>query len=330
MNNLLVILGPTAVGKTDLGITLAKKFNGEIVSADSRQVYKGMDIGTGKDISKLSNFQLSNSVGYRLKDRIPIWLIDVVSPDYQFNVGEYSVLAKKVIKDIQSRNKLPIVVGGTGLYIKSINEPPDTLHIPPDENLRKELENFNTRQLQEKLQRDSLKKWESMNNSDKNNPRRLVRAIEVELFNRHSNLQGKFQRASPDALIIGLTADKEVLKERIKTRIGKRLKDGVLEEIQALLNQGYSFDLPSFSACGYKVWKDYVKSSFGKPQDRQVKSNNENLYDKTIQRWILDETQYSKRQMTFFKRIKDINWFNINNLGYQYNIFNKVEEWYNK
>src|SRR3989338_4426614 len=152
MNKLLIICGPTAIGKTELGIFLSRKFNGEIVSADSRQVYKGMDIITGKDLPVNSKFEIAQwapnsklrvenqklSVGYRLKDDIPIWLVDIVTPDYIFNVGEYALLVQKIIIDIWSRGKLPVVVGGTGFYIRAIIERIDTVIIPPDKSLRRD------------------------------------------------------------------------------------------------------------------------------------------------------------------------------------------------
>ena len=146
MARLLIICGPTATGKTALAIEIAQKYHGEIVSADSRQVYEGMDIGTGKDIPKNSKFQISNiklnekfntcNIGFREKEGIPIWLVDVVEPDYQFNVGEYRNLARIVIQDIWNRGKLPIVVGGTGFYIHSIQSNAEFIDIPPDPKLR--------------------------------------------------------------------------------------------------------------------------------------------------------------------------------------------------
>ena len=146
MNRLLVICGPTATGKTALAINLAKNFKGEIVSADSRQVYKGMDIGTGKDLPKFSifNFQFSidkKQIGYFLLEEVPVWLYDVVEPDYRFNVADYVECASRVIQDIWQRKKLPILVGGTGFYIKALIDGIETLGVPPDWKLREKLSN---------------------------------------------------------------------------------------------------------------------------------------------------------------------------------------------
>src|SRR3989344_8265060 len=162
MSKLLIITGSTASGKTELGIDLAKKYDGEIVSADSRQVYKGMDIGTGKDIPSSSGFHplktdTNFSVGFRMKDSIPIWLVDIVPPDFQFNLGDYKRLANLVIQDIWSRNKLAIVVGGTGLYIKSLVMPLDNISIPPDLKLRQELNNLPLTKLQQMLKENGFK-----------------------------------------------------------------------------------------------------------------------------------------------------------------------------
>src|SRR3989338_11591419 len=162
MQKLLIIAGPTATGKTALAIGLARKYNGEIISADSRQVYKGMDIGTGKDLSKGSVYQTfevmqiqdpGTDMGYYLIKRIPVWLIDIVKPDYHFHLSLYRRLALGVISDIQSRRKMPIVVGGTGLYIKSLLFPMSDTDIRPDPALRQFLEDKNSCELSEILKK---------------------------------------------------------------------------------------------------------------------------------------------------------------------------------
>ena len=187
MDKLLIICGPTATGKTDLAIRLAKKFGGEVISADSRQVYKGMNIGTGKDISNFKfqidfKFQISNfkfKVGYYQVDGIKIWLYDIVKPDYQFNVADYKECADLVTFDILNRGKLPILVGGTGLYIKAVVSGIETLGVPSDWKLRERLLHCSIASLLEQLKKLDPDRWEEMNESDRNNPRRLVRAIEI-------------------------------------------------------------------------------------------------------------------------------------------------------
>lgn len=250
---LLIIIGPTATGKTKLGVELAKKYNGEIISADSRQVYKGMDIGTGKDKEEYGS--------------VPVWGIDLVDPDYNFNVSDFVKFASEKISDIQSREKLPIIVGGTVLYIKSLLHPPETLHVPRNDNLRRELESLSVNKLQERLGENSL------NTSDLQNPRRLVRAIEIK---ENMSLE-RPNNPNYDYQIISLTAHLDYIYSQIDNRVEKRLTRGAKEEVERLLNQGYSKNLPSFTATGYK----------------EVESP---------ELWKLHERQYAKRQITFIKK----------------------------
>jgi len=336
MNKMLIVCGPTATGKTKLAINLAKKFNGELISADSRQVYKGMDIGTGKDISKNSKLktppafargkqnlkiQINNknySIGYHTINKIPIWLLDIVLPNQNFSVAEYQYLARKVLGDIWTRNKLPILVGGTGLYIKAIVNGIDTIGIPIDWKLRKKLEKYSLNDLQKQLQSLNKNKWEKMNNSDKNNPRRLIRAIEISMY---LNKKGKsfFKKNQKkeilDTLIIGLKANNNILFKKINDRVEKRVKEGIKEEIKSLLNKGYSWDLPSMSGLGYRVWKDFFE---------KVKTEKE-----TIEKWKIEEQSYVKRQMTWFKKDNRINWFNIENPDHADKVGNNISIWIN-
>jgi len=323
MKKLLVICGPTATGKTDLGIILSKKFNGEIISADSRQVYKEMDIITGKDIPENSELRTKNqelkiknpqfTVGYRMKDGIPIWLVDIVAPDYQFNVGEYAQLGHKVIKNIKSRKKMPIIVGGTGLYINALLEPLSNIRIPPNMKLREKLNKFNVEKLQKELGKIDSKKLAVMNISDKNNPRRLIRAIEI------TNSQTRFvlarqTRFSKDKLFIGLTAAKDLIFKRIGERVEERIKQGAIDEVISLLRKGYLADYPSLSATGYRELRDFVEGQH-------------TLLD-AVGKWKLAEQSYAKRQMTWFKKNKKIKWFDIADTNYKEKVEDYVRRWY--
>ncbi len=329
-NKLLIICGSTATGKTDLGVRLANKFDGEIISADSRQVYKGMDIITGKDIDKSSELVIKNhelgitnsnfTLGYRLKDGIPVWLVDIVEPDYPFSAGEYAVLAQKVIADIWSRGKLPIIVGGTGFYIRSVINPYDTYMIPPDKAFRRSLEQIDLTNLQQKLAEADLKRWENMNDSDKKNPRRLIRAIEVAKWRKKFSQQNSGLQVIPaeNILFIGLRADfRYVLRERICKRIEKRITQGAVDEVKKLMEKKYSWFLPAFTSTGASELKDYIE--------------NKQTLDEAKKSWQYQEIDYAKSQKVWFRKALQLAggiWFDVS----KYDTADKVEEtvvkWY--
>lgn len=200
MNRLLVICGPTATGKTALAAAVARQFNGELVSADSRQVYRGNDLETNKE-----------------RVDVPIWLYDVVGPGEEFSVAHWLKLARVAVGDILRRGKLPIVVGGSGLYIHALIHPFETVDIPPDKNFRKR--NLTLQELQHMIPRGS------MNDSDWNNPRRLIRKIEIakSTVKKHMSLPY-------NALIIGLTAPLPVLYKRIDDHLRERIDAGMDKE----------------------------------------------------------------------------------------------------
>lgn len=325
MNKVLIICGPTATGKTDVGIYLAKKFNGEIISADSRQVYKGMDIITGKDIESNSKLRIKNyelgirnedlTVGFRMKDGVPIWLVDIVRPEYQFNVGEYAQLGHKVIKNIKSRKKMPIIVGGTGLYINALLEPLSNIRIPPNMKLREKLNKFNVEKLQKELGKIDSKKLAVMNISDKNNPRRLIRAIEITKSQTRFVL-ARQTRFSKDKLFIGLTAAKDLIFKRIDERVEGRIKQGAVNELLRLIRNGFSLGLPSMSATGYKQLFNFIEG-------------RESLIE-AVNKWKLVENAYAKRQMTWFKKNKKIKWFDVGEKDYISKIEDLIRKWYNR
>jgi tRNA dimethylallyltransferase len=265
MSKVLFIIGPTATGKTGLGIELAKRFNGEIISADSRQVYRGMDIGTGKDLS------------------FPQWGLDLCDPDYDFSVSEFRKYAVSKINEIQNRGKLPIIVGGTGFYVKAILSPWETMDIKPDPQLRQRLDRYTVIQLQKKLKKVDLKRWDLMNESDQKNPRRLIRAIEVSGKSAMNH-----EQRTMNSLIIGLTAPYDYLYERIDKRVEERLKGGIAEEIQEL-----------------KKFKKLPKT---------LGYNGE-----SPQEWKFAEHNYARRQMSFFRNLEKefkIYWFDITRKNY--------------
>ncbi|MFZ5365979.1 MAG: tRNA (adenosine(37)-N6)-dimethylallyltransferase MiaA [Patescibacteria group bacterium] len=319
---LLVVCGPTATGKTSLGIRLAKQFNGEIVSADSRQVYVGMDIGTGKDLPANAKLKIKN--GQILKpyrfDEIPVWMLDVVTPAQEFSVADYVNLAWKVISDIWKRKKLPIVVGGTGFYIKGVVNGIETLGVPPDWELRKKLKYEDIKILSEKLKKLDVERWNRMNESDRRNPRRLIRAIEIAqsrgLYHCTRTIVQK-----REVLFVGLTTSYRVLYQRIDKRVEERIKMGVEDEIKKLLGMGYSFDNSVLgTTIGYKEWKDYIEHKTLNPEEEK---------EKIIQRWKYNEHNYARRQMTWFRRDSRIHWYDITKRDYKEEIELLVKQWYN-
>lgn len=319
MKRLLVICGPTATGKTSLAISLAKKFNGEIISADSRQVYKGMNIGTGKDLPKNSKLEIRNSKlggSYKVAG-VSIWGYDIADPKKGFSVGQYIKIARMVVENIWARGRLPILMGGTGLYIKGVVDGIPTANIRPNIKLRKSLAEKNTDELFETLATIDPLKAASLNQSDRQNPRRLIRAIEVGLRAKQKNISmNKLIDRGANVLFIGLWAPKDNLFERIKARVDERIRAGIEKEIKTLLSGGIKWKSQAMDSLGYRGWEGYFK----KP--------NEISKEVVALAWKTEEHKYAKRQMTWFKKDKRIEWFDISRLGFGKSIENLVQKWY--
>ncbi len=325
MDKLLIICGQTATGKTKLAQELAKRFNGELVSADSRQLYKGLDIISGKDLPKsshISKVRCSATFHHRLYDLcsydingVLLWMYDVVNPNEEFSVAHYRVLALAVIDNMRKRGKLPIIVGGTGLYISSLVQNIDTVHVPRNNEFRTKLNKDSPVMLQENLRNINYERWQQMNESDRNNPRRLIRAIEVAVWeNAHEGIG----ESSPfvDTCWIGLTLSQSVLAAKIKKRVEARCKGGAGEEVRRLSEKDLSSQLPSLSSLGITYIQEYINGSL---------SRND-----VIEKWTKQEIQYAKRPITWFKKQTGIQWVNA---GDEY-VYGKVEalvrEWYTK
>jgi tRNA dimethylallyltransferase len=296
MQKLLVVVGPTATGKTKLAIQLSKLLNGEIVSADSRQVYKDLDIGTGKEYSSDPN--------------VPIWGYDIVGPNEDFSVSQFAEYAEKTIEDIVSRNKLPILVGGTGLYIKAVVDGIETAGIPQDKNLRDELATKDITELLSLLDEIDPPKANSLNNSDRQNPRRLIRAIEIAKSGKR--VQEKRVR-SYDALFVGLTAPREVLFDKVALRVRERVAEGVKDEIQSLIDKGVLWDDQAMTSLGYRQWKHFFHRKASE--------------EETIEEWIHEEEQYVKRQITWFQKDKRIHWFDKTSPDFEQNVVQLCQDW---
>jgi tRNA dimethylallyltransferase len=318
-DKLLVVCGPTSTGKTGLAISLAKKFNGEVVSADSRQVYRNMDIGTGKDLPKGSKLKYPwfKKYGYYEINGVKVWGYDLADPRHEFNVAQYIKFAERIISDILKRGRLPILTGGTGLYIKAVIDGIPTAEIPKNNPLRKNLENRTADQLFEMLaQIDSIRAGE-MNFSDKKNPRRLVRAIEVATW-KIGNIgkEQKIGKRKPnyDVLMIGLLAPLRFIDGKIKVRVRQRVDAGVKQEVERLLKSHVSWNMPSMMAMGYRQWRDYFD---GKKTEAEI-----------IKDWENEERKYVKRQIVWFKKDARVSWFDMTRAGYSENVEKSVEKWY--
>lgn len=275
-NLVLVILGPTASGKTKLAVSLALKYNGEIVSADSRQVYKGMDIGTGKDLKE-----------YKIgRKKIPYHLIDIVSPKTNFNLAKYQKKAIITISDILKRNKLPILVGGSGLYLQAVVDNYELSEVKPNLERRKKLELLNIDKLYLQIKKINPSFASNINESDRKNKRRLIRYLEIVE-------DGKaFLKKDKDLfnfLIIGLNPEKEILKEKIIKRLKERLeKENMIEEVKRLKKEGVTWKRLKSFGLEYKYISQYLL--------------NEINYQEMEEKLAIAIFQFAKRQNSWFKR----------------------------
>src|SRR3989344_5050144 len=255
MKKLLAIVGPTGTGKTDLAIALAKKFNGEIISADSRQIYTGMDIGTGKEIRN-SKHEIRKSEGSWVVDGVPIYLYDVIDPDQSFSVAEFQQLAYKKIDQIHKKSKSPILVGGTGLYVRAVIQGLKIPQVQPDKRLRKRFEKKPLAALLKELEQVDPKTFQKI---DKRNPRRVIRALEVyHNTGKPASLLAKKFKPDFESLLIGLTAPRELLYKKTDFRIDSWFKNGFTEEVKNLLKKSPA-DLPSMSSLGYRQTAAYLQ-----------------------------------------------------------------------
>lgn len=305
MRKILVICGPTATGKTALAAHLAKSVfggNGELISVDSRQVYKGMDLITGKD----------------RPERVKIHLIDIVNPDQDFSVSQYYRLAWSVIKKLWKEKKLPILVGGTGFYLKALMEEVVTKDIPPNPKIRQGMGWWEAEKLFDYLQNLDPLKAASLNKSDRHNPRRLIRAIEVAVWRQENPGPLVPKTKKPvDYLFIGLKTDYPKLYSRIDRRVEERVKKGAEKEVKRLNAAGYSWKNSALGVTiGYREWEDFFRKKASRQQ--------------VIEHWKYVEHAYARRQMTWFKKEKRINWFDITPKNWQDKIDTMVKKWYDK
>jgi len=280
---IIVIVGPTASGKSDLAVELAKKINGEVISADSRQVYKGLDIGTGK-ITK------------REMKGIPHHLLDVAPPRRKFTAHDFVHLSQKCYSSVLQNNRIPIVVGGTGFYIDALLGNTPLSNVPADEDLRKELEGKTPAQLIALLKRKNPKRAKDIiEKNEQNNKRRIIRAIEIALAHPKcpEGVSGHSRRY--EVLWIGIKPEKEKLRERIHERLLVRIRRGMVAEAKTLHAKGLSYRRMEELGLEYRYLARFLK--------------NEITKDEMIEQLSAKIWQYAKRQMTYWRRNKEIKWF---------------------
>lgn len=283
---LLVLIGPTAVGKTALSLTLAKEWNAEIISGDSMQVYRGMDIGTAK-------LPLAEREG------IPHHLIDICDPEEPYSAADFQAGARATIKEIAARGKLPFIVGGTGLYIESLCYDYQFADNGSDEAFRAEQEAYATEHGAEALHAKLAEvDPEAANRLHPNDLRRVIRALEVYHLTGQtfSEQQAGQKKESPYELcIIGLSMDRAVLYRRIEARIDEMLDQGLEEEVKRLLERELPPHAVPMQALGYKELADYLRGHCS--------------YDAAVERLKRDTRRFAKRQLSWFRHMKDIHWF---------------------
>ncbi len=288
---LIILTGPTAVGKTELSLALARAVNGEIISADSMQAYRYMDIGTAK-------------IKPEERKGVPHYLIDEFSPEEDFNVVRFCALAKSYIEQIYAKGAIPILVGGTGFYIQAVLYGVDFTENKEDKEVRKELEAFAKEQgeeaLHQRLRGVDVKSAEAIH---PNNVKRVIRALEYfyqtgEPISRHNERERK-KEGPYNAAYFVLTDDREVLYERINKRVDRMLEEGLVEEVRALLNRGCKREMPSMQGLGYKEIIDYLEG-------RCTLSEAVSILKR-------DTRHFAKRQLTWFRRERNVIWLDKRN-----------------
>lgn len=274
---IVVILGPTATGKSDLGVEIARLINGEVVSADSRQVYRGMDLGSGK-------------ITRREMRGVPHHLLDVCSPRRVYNVSDFKRDAERAIDDILSRGRVPILVGGTGFYIQSIVDGILIPEVPPNKKLRDELANKTLEELQKILLAKDARRFAEI---DTKNPVRLIRAIEI------AESLGKIPKtkAQPkyECVQIGLTLPHNELSEKIRARLEKRIKKGMIKEVEKLHAGGISWKRLEAFGLEYRFIAQFLQNKISRTE--------------MLEQIRVKSLQFAKRQMTWFKRDERVRWF---------------------
>ncbi len=275
--NLIVILGPTATGKTRLAARLAKERGSEILSADSRQVYRGMDLGTGKDLSEF----LVDGVA------VPHHLVDIVDAGYEFNLFEYQSLFYRCFSELEGRGIVPIMVGGTGLYIEGVVRGYTMLEVPEDPSLREDLSDMDMDAMRERL----LKSNPALHNTTDTQDRdRLVRAIEIAEYTKNRKGADEPEHPIIRPLVIGIRCERSTLRKRITGRLGQRIDAGMIQEVRGLHDQGVSWERLDSFGLEYRYVGRYLQGIMDR--DEMISQLGTRIH------------QFAKRQMTWFRRME--------------------------
>lgn len=278
---LLVICGPTAVGKSSLAVDIAQQYDGEVISADSRQVYHNLDIATGK----ITGDEMQG---------VPHHLLDVADPQARFSVHDYKGLADEAVFDIQARDKLPILCGGTGFYIQAVVDDLVFPDVPPNEDLREGLRQRGTESLYEELQEKDPRRAKDI---DENNPVRLIRALEI--IDELGKVPELEKQERFETLQIGLNRPDKELKQRIIKRTKKRLEQGMIAEAEQLRTEGLSSERMHDLGLEYEHLADYLENKVSKQE----------LFENVVR----SDWQYVKKQRTWFQKDDRVEWFHPNN-----------------
>ena len=287
---IIIVMGPTSSGKSDVAIQLAQKFNGEIISADSRQVYKSLNLGSGK----VFRDPVINDANVFISEGVPHHLIDIAEPTEDFNISHFKTLASLAIEEILSKGKLPIICGGTGFWIDAIVSGTNLPEVPPNVELRKELEEKTCEELFIQLEKLDPERAASI---DRENKYRLVRALEI--IEKLGKVPSKssvisHQSSKYNFLEIGISTERETLNTKIKQRLEARFEQGMIEEVESLNKNGVSFEWMEKIGLEYRWISRFLQ---GKIEREEMQKK---LY--------FDIIHYAKRQMTWFKRNKKILW----------------------
>jgi tRNA dimethylallyltransferase len=279
MQHVLVIVGPTASGKSALAVRLAKNLNGEVISADSRQVYKGLDIGTGK-------------VTKKEMQGVKHHLLDVRSPKSTFTANDFVRFGRRAIKSISKSKKLPIICGGTGFYIDALLGRIDISPVAPSKQLRSQLKKKSVRELFQMLREIDEVRASEMNQSDRNNPVRVIRAIEIAT---HGPMKTLEKSVDYDVLWVGILPDDQILRDKIHKRLVARVKNGMMQEAVKLHKDGLSWKRMEELGLEYRYLALYLQRKLTK--DQMLEQLESKIW------------HYAKRQKTYWKRNREIQWF---------------------